>query len=121
MADLISRKTGKQLSVADVFNCENLAGLAAHIQGESFSHDNEYQQILQDSQLALEGFISTPDIRLNSLLLTGATGFLGIYLLATLQQQLPDATVYCLGRGKKGWRVCAAPQKPIRSRSTNAE
>ncbi|BEH99375.1 hypothetical protein KB20921_21260 [Edwardsiella ictaluri] len=102
MADLISRKTGKQLSVADVFNCENLAGLAAHIQGESFSHDNEYQQILQDSQLALEGFISTPDIRLNSLLLTGATGFLGIYLLATLQQQLPDATVYCLGRGKKG-------------------
>lgn len=102
MADLISQKTGKQLSVAEVFNCENLAGLAAHIQGEGLSRDNEYQQIMQDSQLAPGGFISAPDVRLNNLLLTGVTGFLGIYLLAALQQQLPDATVYCLGRGEKG-------------------
>jgi amino acid adenylation domain-containing protein/thioester reductase-like protein len=102
MADLISRKTGKQISVAEVFNCENLAGLAARIQGEDLSHDTEHQQIMQDSQLALEGFISASDIRLNSLLLTGATGFLGIYLLVTLQQQLPNATIYCLGRGKTG-------------------
>ncbi|CAM4022465.1 non-ribosomal peptide synthetase [Rahnella bruchi] len=102
MTDLICRKLGKMLSVADVFNCENLAELAAHIQGESVSHNDEYQQIMQDSQLTPEGFISAGDIPLKCLLLTGATGFLGIYLLATLQQQLPDATVYCLVRGEKG-------------------
>ncbi len=102
MIDLISNRMGKTISVAGVFSSQNLAELAAHIHGEHIYHDDECHQIVQDSQLTTEGFVSAPDVDLKCLLLTGATGFLGIYLLATLQQQLPYATVYCLVRGENG-------------------
>ncbi|NEG64783.1 amino acid adenylation domain-containing protein (plasmid) [Pantoea agglomerans] len=103
MTDLIRRRMDKSVSVADVFNSENLGELAGLIQGEQLTHDDdESRMIMKDCQLKQHGFISAAEVRLESLLLTGATGFLGIYLLATLQQRLPHATVYCLVRGEDG-------------------
>ncbi len=103
MTDLISRQMGKTLSVAEVFSSESLAELAACFEGGQVSHDEEETRLIaQDSRLTLTGFVSAPDVALKEVLLTGATGFLGIHLLATLQQRLPGATVHCLVRGEDG-------------------
>lgn len=103
MTDLIRRALGKTLSVEEVFHCQSLAELADRLDGKESTHsDDEARQIFQDSQLPLEHFVSAPEIPARRLLLTGATGFLGIYLLATLQQRLPEAVIYCLVRGQSG-------------------
>ncbi|WP_256385410.1 MULTISPECIES: amino acid adenylation domain-containing SDR family oxidoreductase [unclassified Erwinia] len=103
MINLIRHQLGVTLTVDDICNSESLAEPATLICGKSFaSDDDEGQQIARDCELNMSRFVSAPDLEIKRLLLTGATGFLGIHLLSALQQRIPDATLYCLVRGEEG-------------------
>jgi thioester reductase-like protein len=70
------------------------------IEGDTTQIEGDAAQLAEDSVLAadIEGFTPrTPVARATSVLLTGATGFVGSFLLRELLAT--DLTVYCLVRG----------------------
>ncbi|WP_127960289.1 non-ribosomal peptide synthetase [Serratia microhaemolytica] len=102
MCDLITKRLAKTALVATVFSARSLAVLAASLQGKQLEQEDAEPQMTRDKQLPAMSFISAPQVVFEHILLTGAAGFLGIYLLAELQQQHPRAIVYCVVRGDNG-------------------
>jgi len=103
MTDLIHSLMEKSVSVATIFRCRSLAELAANLEGEKSEKDREEsKQIAADILQTEEIYPAAVDKQFDEILLTGASGFLGIHLLAELQRQQPEAVIHCLIRGEKG-------------------
>ncbi|AWK15211.1 hypothetical protein CCS41_13180 [Candidatus Fukatsuia symbiotica] len=83
-----------------LFTTQHLGDLALKIDGKAIKQNNVIQQsVEQDQWLAnTRPYLSEPSVNFETILLTGATGFLGIYLLSQLQQSLPNSITYCLIR-----------------------
>ncbi|WP_127956882.1 non-ribosomal peptide synthetase [Serratia microhaemolytica] len=102
LCDLINRRLGKTVPVSQVFSSSTLTALAAALQGEGDNEEGDEQLMELDKQLPAMHFIPAPQVAFEQVLLTGAAGFFGIYLLAEIQQRYPQATVHCLVRGDNG-------------------
>ncbi|MEA4898237.1 MAG: amino acid adenylation domain-containing protein [Christensenellaceae bacterium] len=97
---------GEGISFGDVFQNPTPRALAALItRGESGENPNEFADsydyraidaILRDN--ALDAFRREPSRPLDGILLTGATGFLGIHILERLLRDRDAGTIYCLMR-----------------------
>ncbi|WP_127957935.1 non-ribosomal peptide synthetase [Serratia microhaemolytica] len=102
MCDMIGKQLAKNVLVATVFASSDLAALAASLEGRAEETDDTDQKMACDKTLPPMNFISANKVPFEQVLLTGAAGFLGIYLLAEIQRQYPRAKVHCLVRGKQG-------------------
>ncbi|WP_380182490.1 amino acid adenylation domain-containing protein [Kalamiella sp. sgz302252] len=100
MAGLIAQRLHKKLEVAAIFRADSLKTLAQTLDGEPAGDGRERLRIACENDARLpEGRFRTADkMAGKTLLLTGASGFLGIYLLAELQRQLPESRIVCLVR-----------------------
>ena len=96
---LINRTFGSQLNVADVYKAPTLRELAARIGGET----GEDRQIDLASEAELDKSIYTTSSYRHdaggAVLLTGATGFVGRFLLAQLLKD-SKSKVFCLTRSR---------------------
>lgn len=94
----INQSLGSALKVTDVYNTATIRELAARISGDAIG-DDDLVDLSQEA--ALDGkIVETPGVRCapaRVVMLTGATGFVGRFLLTQLLQDT-DATVYCLVR-----------------------
>ena len=100
-------KAGMHVAYGEVFANPTPRQLAALVTGETVKskggdeiHDFDYQDI--DNVLeknTLESFLGHERVALGNVLLTGATGYLGIHLLKELIESDAE-TIYCLVRGK---------------------
>ena len=107
-----AEKRGLKFSYGDVFNNPTARALAAFLSGSTTPTEGKkkedvdaYDYSAIDAVLAgntLEAFLKgTPQPLGKSILLTGATGFLGIHVLRELIEQTgPDTVIWCLLRGK---------------------
>jgi thioester reductase-like protein len=105
-----AEKQGLHFAYSDVFSHPSARSLAAFLKGdqgtqEQDSNITDYDYSAIDALLAqnnLESFLKGKRIRLGkNILLTGATGFLGIHVLKELLETTgPDTTVWCLLREK---------------------
>ncbi len=100
---------GLNLSYADVFRCKTPRSLAALVLSETGVEPAEDDDITQynyaqfDELLCknnLESFLQGTQRNLGNILLTGATGFLGIHILHTFLEE-EDGICYCLLRSKE--------------------
>ncbi len=101
-------KAGYHFAYADVFSHPTARELAAFLSGGA-REENALEDVSQydysqiDDLLAannLEAFLQgTPTALGHNVLLTGATGFLGIHVLRELLEDDPKRTVWCLLRG----------------------
>ena len=106
------QKEGHQVKYADVFAHPTPRQLAAFVgNGQNQEQDpdadiKDFDYTNIDNQLkrnTLERFRQDSTLRpLGNVLLTGATGFLGIHVLKCLIEQYPDSTIHCLLRPKRG-------------------
>ena len=95
---------------SDVFSHPSARALASFLKGDAAIKEEDtnitaYDYSAIDGLLkanTLEAFISGEPVRLGrNILLTGATGFLGIHVLKELLESTgPDTTIWCLLRGK---------------------
>lgn len=91
-----------QLSLQSLFKLPTIANIAQKIQG---TPDNKATPIdlkaeaVLDPTICPNGLTYNPDITTTAILLTGATGFLGAFLLYELLQQT-EADIYCLVRSQ---------------------
>jgi amino acid adenylation domain-containing protein/thioester reductase-like protein len=97
----INRTLGSSLKVADIYKCPTVRDLAARISGQAI--DDELVDLSKEATLdprivALPG---APRTHAQGILLTGASGFVGRFLLAQLLLET-DATLYCLVRAQSG-------------------
>ena len=93
----INRALGCALGVRDVYKSPTLRELSACIGGSAVDDDVvdlAHEAVLSKEIVAKSGSYRIPA---QALLLTGATGFVGRFLLAQLLQDT-DATIYCLVR-----------------------
>ena len=105
-----AEKQGLHFAYSDVFSHPSARTLAAFLKGdqgvqEQDSNITEYDYSAIDALLKqnnLESFLGGEQLRLGrNILLTGATGFLGIHVLKELLESTgPDTTIWCLLRGK---------------------
>ena len=105
-----AEKQGLHFAYSDVFAHPSARDLATFLKGdmapaEGDSNITEYDYTKIDSLLkgnTLEAFAGGKRLRLGkNILLTGATGFLGIHVLKELIEKTgPDTTVWCLLRSK---------------------
>jgi len=105
-----AEKQGLHFAYSDVFSHPSARSLAAFLKGdqavqEQDSNITDYDYSAIDALLAqnnLSSFLSGKRIRLGrNILLTGATGFLGIHVLKELLESTgPDTTIWCLLREK---------------------
>ena len=105
-----AEKQGLHFAYADVFSHPSARSLAAFLKGdqavqEQDSNITDYDYSAIDELLKknnLESFLGGKPIELGrNILLTGATGFLGIHVLGELLESTgPDTTIWCLLRGK---------------------
>jgi len=95
----INRSFNGTLKVRDVYNCPTLQELAARIGGGAI--DDELVDLTREAVLdrRFVPMMAKPIAPAQAILLTGATGFVGRFLLAQLLQDT-DATIYCLVRAK---------------------
>jgi len=99
----IKRKLGAEVTLAQMFAMPTIRGIASHIDGTGITSgtvDDNLSVALHDARKEIEtAYSSAGDHRKPAkVLLTGATGFLGVYLLDALIFGT-DADVYCLARG----------------------
>ena len=104
---------GFNITYGDLFKYKTPAALAAFLSGESVEEDEtdvlnrqlaEYDYAALDDILArntLEAFKDGDCHRLGHILLTGATGFLGIHVLRALLQRDDVDDITCLVRGEE--------------------
>lgn len=95
----INEACGCRLTVADIYKNPTLCDLAARIGGaakEDELVDLSREAALDDSVVARPGFRR---VRAQHILLTGATGFVGRFLLVQLLRDT-DAIIYCLVRAR---------------------
>ncbi|MBQ1912775.1 MAG: amino acid adenylation domain-containing protein, partial [Bacteroidales bacterium] len=105
-----AEKKGLHFAYSDVFSHPSARSLAAFLKGDEGTHEQDsnitdYDYSAIDTLLAqnnLESFLKGKRMRLGkNILLTGATGFLGIHVLKELLETTgPDTTVWCLLREK---------------------
>lgn len=107
------------------FRNPTVRGLAAQLARQSASDGmlhatSEERDILADCVLPSDirpehAFGASASVsRPRTILLTGASGFLGVYLLAGLIQRVPDARIACLVRGHDVSRARARLQEAMR-------
>lgn len=100
VANRLSKHTGREVSVAAIFEYPTVTALADHLAGADEPQATSLQQRLeQDTQLAADAFAAVaPEKRpWRRVLLTGASGFVGANLLWTLLRHT-TANVVCLVR-----------------------
>lgn len=93
----ISKETGHALKVADVYSSLTIREMAARIRGSEV--EDEFVDLATEAVLGSE-IVAVPRIAADTtdgILLTGATGFVGRFLLAQLLED-SGATIYCLVR-----------------------
>ena len=105
-----AEKQGLHFAYSDVFSHPSARTLATFLTGDQAvaaqdSNITEYDYTAIDTLLkgnSLEAFLGGERLRLGkNILLTGATGFLGIHVLKELLESTgPDTTIWCLLRGK---------------------
>ena len=105
-----AEKQSLHFAYSDVFSHPSARSLAAFLGGdqtpaEQDSNITDYDYSAIDALLqknSLESFLGGKRLRLGrNILLTGATGFLGIHVLKELLETTgPDTTIWCLLRGK---------------------
>ncbi len=105
-----AEKQGLHFAYSDVFSHPSARTLATFLTGEQAvaaqdSNITDYDYTAIDALLkgnSLEAFNGGKRLRLGkNILLTGATGFLGIHVLKELLESTgPDTTIWCLLRGK---------------------
>ncbi len=96
----IADSFGSALRVADVYQSPTLEELAGRIQGSDAVEDAPVdlagEAVLDDALVPIEGTMCVPP---RSILLTGATGFVGRFLLAQLLNET-GATIFCIVRAR---------------------
>ena len=105
-----AEKQGLHFAYSDVFSHPSARSLTAFLKGdqavqEQDSNITDYDYSAIDTLLQqnnLESFLNGKPLRLGrNILLTGATGFLGIHVLKELLESTgPDTTIWCLLREK---------------------
>ena len=98
----IKEKIGLQTSLADFFMNPTIANLALVLNPETKSRINQVHMYLNDLKLCseipkIDKIPSTLRVKPKAILLTGATGFLGSYLLRELINET-GAIIYCTVR-----------------------
>ncbi|WKB55884.1 thioester reductase domain-containing protein [Eleftheria terrae] len=96
----INERFGSRLTVADVFMAPTVRQLAERLHGEAVADepvDLAQAAVLPDDVQPLPGAAPAPEA--GAILLTGATGFVGRFLLRELLDRT-DATVHCLVRAR---------------------
>jgi len=107
-----AQKAGYQITYPDIFSNPSPKQLAAFL-GKGAVEDNDPDSDIGDFDFSqidekiksnhLDTFLEDRELRnLGNILLTGATGFLGIHILNCLLQKYPSSSIYCLLRSKKG-------------------
>ncbi|MCW5588647.1 MAG: amino acid adenylation domain-containing protein [Legionellales bacterium] len=103
LLNLIAQQSLPSITLKQLFTHATVEELATLVRGESAVDDRSalHQLIEQDIHLA-ENYLSSIKItpqknKVSRILLTGANGFVGIYILQALLQQ-SKATIYCLIR-----------------------
>ncbi len=101
MLSAIKRRLGLEVNLSQMFALPTIRGIAACIDGTGITTgtaDNNLTLALRDARTKVEVNWSVPDsATTGGLLLTGATGFLGIYMLDTLLAET-TADIFCLIR-----------------------
>jgi amino acid adenylation domain-containing protein/thioester reductase-like protein len=95
----INQRCGSALRVLDLYQYPTIHGLAKRIQGGETA--DQLVDLLQEAALGREiiGKPGVHGVRPKAVLLTGATGFVGRFLMAQLLQDT-DATLHCLVRAR---------------------
>ncbi len=104
MLSSVKRKLSADVNISQMFAQPTIAYLAAFIDGTgitSGASENNLSIALKDAEtvVSTENIISKREKEPASILLTGVTGFLGVYLLDGLIKKT-KADIYCLVRGK---------------------
>ena len=104
MLSSVKRKLGADVNISQMFAQPTIAYLAAFIDGTgitSGASENNLSLAIKDSEILVEvkNTPLTDENEHSSILLTGITGFLGVYLLDGLITKT-KADIYCLVRGK---------------------
>lgn len=84
-----------ELPVLSLFQAPTIAGLAKAIQGRADSTDLYAEAVLDEA--------IRPRTEPQRLFLTGATGFIGAFLLCELVREFPQAKIYCLVRATNAY------------------
>lgn len=108
---IMAQQRGCHITYADVFSHPTARGLAILTGLDSQKEDDPDADIRNYDYSAidriiksntLESFIGERTLRpLGSVLLTGATGFLGMHILNCLLERYPDSEIHCLLRSKR--------------------
>jgi len=104
MLSSVKRKLGADVNISQMFAQPTISYLAAFIDGTgitSGASENNLSLALKDSEIVVkaENIMLKSAVTPASILITGITGFLGIYLLDSLIESA-NADIYCLVRGK---------------------
>ena len=104
MLSSVKRKLGTDVNISQMFAQPTIAYLAAFIDGTGITSgksENNLSLALKDSEMVVkvENTKSEREQQPSCILLTGVTGFLGVYLLDGLIKKT-NAEIYCLIRGK---------------------
>ena len=104
MLSSVKRKLGADVNISQMFAQPTIAYLAAFIEGTGITSgksENNLSLALKDSEMVVkvENTKSEQEQQPSCILLTGVTGFLGVYLLDGLIKKT-NADIYCLVRGK---------------------
>ena len=104
MLSSVKRKLGAEVNISQMFAQPTISYLAAFIDGTGITSgksENNLSLALKDSEMVVkvENTKSEQEQQPSTILLTGVTGFLGVYLLDGLIKKT-NADIYCLIRGK---------------------
>jgi thioester reductase-like protein len=95
----INHALGCALKVTDLYKSPTIRELAAHIGGQTVT--DEYVDLSREAALGTDIVMkaAAASVGAKGILLTGATGFVGRFLLAELLET-SDATIYCMVRAQ---------------------
>lgn len=89
--------SGIEIKIKDLYENKNIRSLAKMLKSSTFNEDDytddeNYRDISDISN------VNSPCKKSGDILLTGATGFLGIHLLSELYNKYPNRKIYCIIR-----------------------
>ncbi len=94
-------KKNINVSAQDIYNAKDVQTLCENIKNNKTEVDGQILEIIKEEKLNTVDFISTK-FNLEKVLLTGASGFLGVHILEELLNNNNVKKIYCLIRDKKG-------------------